>query len=175
MSLSLNPGDVWKMVSDGKRRKKEEIANWLDAVAADARKLVNEWEKVTRLLSQRELMQRELTFRQQIDIDLRLGGSNAAPFLRLTRFYETASRMLGGRVDEQTRTDFAQGVGSLLVNRGVAMRLCRTIYSTLGGMTLLVDDANSVDAMSEFDNIVILLNREATALEVLAKNFRASS
>jgi hypothetical protein len=31
MSLSLNPADIWKIFSDGKRRNKEELANWLDA------------------------------------------------------------------------------------------------------------------------------------------------
>jgi hypothetical protein len=172
MSLSLNPADVWKIFSDGKRHRKEEIANWLDAVAADARRLAKEWEKTARLLSNSK---RELSVSRQIDIELRLGGPNAAPFWRLTQFYGTASKVLGGRVDEQTRMDFSQAVGTLLVNRDVAMRLCRTIYSTLSEMTVLVDDANSVDAITEFDNIVILLNREASALEVLAKNFRASS
>jgi hypothetical protein len=44
----------------------------------------------------------------------------------------------------------------------------------VGGMKLLVDDANSINAMNEFGQIIILLNREAAALEVLTKNFRAS-
>lgn len=83
--------------------------------------------------------------------------------------------MIGDRVNANTRTDFSQAVGTLLLNRDTAMRLCHTIYVTLGGMKLLVDDANSIDALAEFDKIVILLNREAAALEVLAKNFRASS
>jgi hypothetical protein len=170
MSLSLNPADIWKIFSDGKQRNKEELANWLDAVAADARKLADVWIETTRLLSKSEL-----TVGQEIDIDLRLGGPNAAPFRRLTQFYETASTVIGGRVDDRTRMDFSQAVGTLLLNRNSAMRLCGTITRTLGGMKLLVDDANSLDNMAEFNGIIVLLNREAAALEVLAKNFRASA
>jgi hypothetical protein len=170
MSLSLNPADVWKIFSEGKRRNKEEVATWLDAVAADARKLADVWADVVQAISTKQ----PLSVDEVIELQLRIGGPNAAPFRRLTHFYETASNVIGGRVKDETRTDFSRSVGSLLVNRERAMRFCRTIYSTLGNMNFLVDNANSTKGLDDFYNIVNVLNREAAALEVLAKNFRAS-
>jgi hypothetical protein len=169
MSLSLNPADVWRIFSDGKRRNKEDVARWLDEVAADARKLADIWVDVVRQISKNGI-----GLHDEIEIQMRIGGPNAAPFSRLTRFYETASSVMGGRASDEVRRDFSDAVGSLVVNRNTAMRLCRTINYTLGGMKLLVDDGSSAADLGEFEKIVNLLNREAAALEVLAKNFRAS-
>lgn len=76
MSLSLNPADIWKIFADGKRRNKEELANWLDAVASDARKLADAWMETAR-----SLRKSELSSRQEYDLRMRIGGPNAAPII----------------------------------------------------------------------------------------------
>jgi hypothetical protein len=93
-----------------------------------ARKLADVWIETTRLLAKSEW-----DIRREIDVQMRIGGPNAAPFRRLTQFYKTASTVLGGRVDDEIRMDFSQAVGTLPLNRESAMRLCRTIHYTLGG------------------------------------------
>jgi len=43
MGLSFNPVDVWKIFAESKNKSKEQLADWLDMAAADARKIADVW------------------------------------------------------------------------------------------------------------------------------------
>jgi hypothetical protein len=170
MGLSLNPADIWKMFADGKRKDKEQIADWLDGVAAEARAIADVWATTYQRLATNKLSRDD-----EEAVMFRLGFyQNRAPNQRLMRFYETASTVFGGRTDQKLMDKVVNTIGSVVANRAAAVKIHRDIMRHFDGLRFVVDDTNSPDQMSDFRKSVDVINREAAALEVLARNFRAS-
>ncbi len=171
MALSLNPVDLWKLFKESKKNDREKIAEWMDEVAADARSMATVWTETYQKLCTGALKPED-----EDDIMRNLGfHRNINPNTRLREFYRTASTVIGGRVEHDLQERFAHAMGTALASRETAVRIHRAILWKCNEMRFFLDDQNKSDDISDFRKVVDILNREAAALEVLAKNFRASA
>ena len=153
MSLSLNPIELWKLFADGKHTDKEQIATWLDQTAAEARQIADIWLKAQTETSDRPC--------------------NSSSYSRLQRSLETSSLVFDGRINEKWQNWFSNNAAQVLVRRDQVKRLYERLYGS--GKSAVVPDGDSRDEqLREFETAVGLLNRDAAALEILARNFRAS-
>lgn len=173
MALSISVADVWKLFSDRKKSDKEAIAKWLDEVASEGRQISTAWMEVCTELHKSGM---KLNRDQRIELMDRFTPfrPNEVPYSRLRQFYESATPILGGRVHENVHTAFTRALGSLLSFRSDVKTKYDGVLSKFK-TARFVDSDNSAEDLDDLDRSVFLLNREAAALEVLAKNFRASA
>jgi hypothetical protein len=165
MPLSITPTDVWRLFSDKKRRSKEDIAAWLDHVAADARQIATVWATVANEFDRQDLTKWRVL-------------PNGPAYCRLEQLYETASTVFAGRVPERFGDKFLDAIASVVMKRRDIVTLYRALsrsQSDIWPSTTFVDDLSSEDQLKDLSSAIELLNREAAALEVLAGNFRASA
>lgn len=180
MGLSLNPADVWRIFSDGEERRKEDAAKWLDELAKEARTMADAWRDVTTTLFAAELETSEEAKKVVRDQLVRKYGCflpNTPHFYALRDFYTDASFVLGGRVDGQWINVLKMAAGAMIVER----RNAATTYGEVmkargydrGKRISFVNDENVTANLEDLTRIAEILNREAVALEMLARNFRA--
>jgi hypothetical protein len=168
MAITLSPLDVWKIFKDSKRSDKQEIAAWLDAVAGDARDMAEIWAEVYQRYCAGNEDQRAVLHRANAL------ASNRAPYYRLREFYKSASQVIGARVKRNFHDDFDLHIGSVLDAREAALRAYQVILYYHAGVRFFVEDDNYGRRVYDFKQAIEALNSEAAAIEVLAKNFRAS-
>jgi hypothetical protein len=181
IGLSLNPADIWKIFSDRKGRTKTEIADWLDDVAAEARGLADLWvDSSVELFAAEDGGPNE---RERVISELRRKygrfACNGVPYTRLKIFYKSASSVLGKKTDEVLMTTIVDKTGDILYQRGKAKEVYdayirsgrEKIHPT--DLSSLSEETSAVN-LEELTGFVEAMQNEAAALEVLAKNFRAS-
>jgi hypothetical protein len=165
MALSLSITDVWKIFGERKAADKQRVATWLDGVAEDARALADTWAKMYTELQN-----------GTSDVSLGFGPEiiyrNAPPFARLMDFYESASAVIGGKIDEDYESDFFFALARLIREREVTRERYEQTFRGKRIRGLTTEDTCNFGDLAE---AVRKLNREAAALEVLARNFRAKA
>jgi hypothetical protein len=108
MALSLNPIEFWKLLTDGKKRDKGQIATWLEQAAAEARKIADIW--------------LDRSSRQK------LGPSQPRAYALLHRSYETASHVFRGRIEMSWQDAFMESAAQVLIRRNKVKRLYDKLY-----------------------------------------------
>jgi hypothetical protein len=184
MGLSLNPVDIWKLFSDSKTKSKDQIAAWLDQAASEARQIADVWIGKYNTVVQEPEPPKGLwsganaegafpgdssTVPSYVDRSVYANSSN---YERLDSSYESASTVFQGR-DEQLQESFMNSAAQVLSRRNDVKGLYERLYGK-GKPIAFLDDASREEQLDNFQSAVELLNREAAALEVLARNFRAS-
>lgn len=167
MGLSLNPVDVWKLFADHKKKDKEQIALWLEQTADEARKIAEIWIKNRDSARARESIGTVHSPGRESNI------SNVAPFSRLENSYDNFSSVMDGRVSSEFHDDFSNKAASVIIRRNEV----KDLYDRLFGRSaplMFFDSKNNEQQLNKLDSAIDLLDREAAALEVLARNFRAS-
>jgi len=168
MGLSLNPLEVFKLFADHKKADKEKIATWLEKAADDARRIANIWTQNRDDAS--ELEQRP---EGALHANVNYGISNFFEFGSFSESRDSFSSVIGGRIDQAVNDDFANKSAAFIIRRNEV----RTLYERLYGKRtplIFFDDNNREEQLNNLDTAIELLNREASALEVIARNFRAS-
>lgn len=113
MALSLNPLDLWKLVSDRRKADKEKIAVWIDQTAMEARKLADAWKK--------EMEKYEDEIHAAVDQQRMHANEPWGATFKMS--YHSASAVFEGRIDQRWRDAFAQLSGAILKKREEVMRL----------------------------------------------------
>jgi hypothetical protein len=173
MALSLNPTEILKLFSDSRKNHKEQLAVWLDSVAADAREVADSW-KVLR----DKILEGDPSIaldRRALKRNMRM-NCNFRPMSRLSGYYNTASRVVGGKIPPQVHEELSRTLANMILKRRLALSLYEDILlqpQVLDAIQIAEESEVEVD-MSDFDEVVQILCLQAGALEVLAKNFRAS-
>jgi len=175
MALSLNPIDVLKLFSDRRYRDKEQIASWLELTAADARITAYIWAH-----------NRDAIRQAKADAEKTLGPSgaeaierqifavtNVASFTRLEASFESLSSTMNGRIDSEFQEEFTNQTAEVMVRRNHVKQLYDNLFGRRGPITFF-DTASKEQQLDNLDDAIDLLMREAAALEVMARNFRAS-
>jgi hypothetical protein len=174
MGLSFNPVDVWKLFSDGKRKEKEQIAAWLEQTAAEARQIADVWLETAHSLPRRERGFQEDIFggvAEPISIT-GSSNSNSASYSRLEESYDAMSSVLGARVERDWQDAATDSTAQVLMRRNQVKTLYERLYGP-GKQVFYVDQDSRADQLDELQSAIAFLNREAAALEILARRFRA--
>jgi|SRR5689334_23429409 len=182
MTFSISPERIIQMLFDNKKEEKEQIATYLDAIASDAKLLSDIWQDIwdksrNRAFSlQIDADNLDKPLRQRIkqfhESDWTL-TPNGKIISRLMNFYRHLSSVIGGKVNSDFHNLFSFHLGFLLENREITKQTFDKVVPLING-DLFLDAENSRVKIQEFSQLVEALNREAAALEVLAKTYRAS-
>jgi hypothetical protein len=144
----------------------------LELVAQEARELAEAWAKIYA----------DLAASGQSDLSTTLPPGpldRVRPMLqtiaysRLTVFYQNASRVVGGRMDEEWRTNIFDCLGRLLYNRNITRAVYETAIRAVQPGFVVDRDNASID-WNSFDAAMVALNKEAGALEALVASYKAS-
>lgn len=171
MVLSVNPSDILKLFSEKYYRDKESIVSYIESIAEAAASLAKVWELIRNDLAKGvceiskhpELM---LVLEQNLFV-------NASPFYRLQRFYENVSTVAEGRINKEREEDIVHCLGTLLRSRQITRETYEHALSRMR-LSFFFDSENSIEDLRELSKAVDVLQREAAALDVLAKTIRAS-
>jgi hypothetical protein len=178
IGISLNPADVFKIFSERAGRRHTQIATWVEEVAVEARQLADTWKSTD--IAPLEATKRGPEERKRIVKELQATYSEFAPnqphFSRLRAFYQGASSVLGGRTDVSVFSQISNAMGSILLERDKALHSYNEFMreSDLSGLAL-INTENSPNDLRNLTRIAGVLDREAAALEVLAKNLKATA
>jgi hypothetical protein len=99
---------------------------------------------------------------------------NFGPYSRLEESYDSMSSVFGARID-RTWQDSATDTTAQVLKRGNDVK---ALYEKLYGPAnpiVYIDEDSRDEQLNQLQTAIGFLNREAAALEVLARRFRASA
>lgn len=173
MGLSLNPANILFKYIDNKKEKDIRIAEFLDDIASEATNLAEVWEDcVDRLKTE-----------AHIDVfDIKSGKSfhavshpgrymNARPLSRLEEFYRNVSSVLDVKHNEKTDAVICK-IAKIIQQRNIAKNLVEENLKNTKD-AIFFDKNNASDSLYTLENSVVAMHKEAAALHVYAKSFRA--
>ncbi len=171
MKFSINPVSIYKIIAKQRGNSKSRVSEYLELIAVEARDLADIWERIGddiidkgfASLANSEAMNE---FRNVIR------PKNARPYYRLNNFYEQISIVTHGKVDNQLRETFINHLGRLIFQREVTLESYKKMIRKCQ-VTCFIDESNSHFDFEDFSALAQGLNKEAAALEVLAKTIKA--
>lgn len=172
MGISIRP-DAWLLKwIDNKKERKLRTAEYLDEIAREATNIAEIWDRVLTALSSNGQLDTD-SQTQLLKLLSRPEGSrmvNVQPVSRLENFYHSASSILGsGNKDDLEYILFK--ISFVLKERNLTVDLVQKELSAIKNAKYF-DDKNKNNIMTIADSID-LMYKEAAALHVFAKNYRA--
>jgi hypothetical protein len=143
----------------------ESVLSYIDSVAREADALANVWDDIA---NDFESGSRTLTSKYRFS-----SAANEPYFSRLSEFYELLPEAVGDRLDETWMRRLAQSAEVIIMAREDAQETLKQLSSQLGDPAFL-ERANTREGLQTLRASVIVLQREAAALEALSKAVRAS-
>ena len=170
MKFSINPVAVYKMISEQRNSSKIQVSEYLELIAKDARDLADIWRRIGEDVAKNGSanIHNSNAFN---DFYCTFGPLNGAPYNRLCHFYDQISLVTHRKVDAHLRKSFISHLSSLIVQREVTIETYLNMIKN-GQHTLFIGKSNSLCDFKDFGNLIQGLNKEASALEVLAKTIR---
>jgi hypothetical protein len=166
MALSINPLEIFELIQKKKLAGREQTADYLDAIAAEAANLANIWNQVAaRLLRGSWDNYNEMV--QYVD------SQQIAPRFRLEHFYREITSTLENSMSRARRETVISIISKLLFQRDVTRSIYDDFMSKVN-QSVFLDNRNNTTVFVDLAQSTIALNREAAALFVLAKSYRAS-
>lgn len=174
--VSIGVSDLTKILAEALsfRSKRQEytraqLMEFLEEVAKEARSLADTWNQLLTEITSSGI--------GNPSPRLRIPTSNAIPqyriYTKLAVFYESATQVLGGRMDVTWRSGIFDTLAGLIHTRN----LTRQQYDRLiKGLTspILISGENGC-AWQDIESAVMTLNKEAATLEALVISYKASS
>jgi len=164
-------GEILRFRSDRRQHTRAEIVEYLELVAQEARELAEAWAKIYADLA--SFGQSDLTTLPPKTLDRVRPILQTIAYSRLAVFYENASRVVGGRMDDAWRTSIFDCLGRLLYNRSISRAAYDAAIKNVQSHFVVDGDNASIDWTS-FDAAIMALNKEAGALEALVASYKAS-
>lgn len=180
MGLGLSVDKLLEMFRADRRRSRETIADYLDAVAAQATALASIWRGI---LSNAHLVQVEEgdglmgAFRRVRERDMRrtypeIFEPNAPAFAMLSMFYREVTLAIGGRIDKPSQEELMADLANMILDR------TRALESRNEFIQAAIDRGTSAEevdrALNHLTTAVESLGEEAAALATLALRWRAN-
>lgn len=170
-SLSLNPVAVFEYFRSKTNRNRDQVAEYLDEIAKEARALAEVWDSVIQDLLEHK---GKFDLNDHKEILLKLGTfkePNRPYFSRLAMFYRDISQATAGKLPSEKMELVVVQLGRLLYSREITLKRYQAAIEYLRDS---VFDATQSD-FTEFSDLSTLsgaLHEEAAALEVLAKTIK---
>jgi hypothetical protein len=166
----IGVSDVWKMFEwlhkerDASRvQRKAAVIEWLEAVNKDLIQLSDLWSRMSNA-GESDAALRGHRIIEGYYFSLQ---SNAAS--RLRAFYQSATLVIGGKVEERFQSNFMNALGALLLERDKA----RCSLDQQSNVLLLDSDATA-ESLRTIRSASAALQNEVASLQVLIANFKAS-
>ncbi len=202
MGLSINPVSLLVHFLARKKEDRERVADFLDSIADDAAELASVWEKVvndiisgSRISNETNKVSHNLLKGKIFPFDMKsflnellmekLNPSplvnpsqlplqpNIAALSRLLEFYSKVSTVMGKSFKHDMESVLFH-IGRLLQSRNITKKLIEDKLSSIQN-PFFFDNTNSDEDLLELIKSVKVLHKEAAAVAVLAKTFRAST
>jgi hypothetical protein len=174
MPISVSLDALFRQLIDRGRASREQVADYLDAVAVDARLLADYWEN--RLVEERRHEARALRKGRSTGPETGMplfGNYNTAVLVRLEHTYRDATLAFRGRLDAELQDLFMSHLARLLQQRGRVKEEFDRVAAELRfrGLVSLDGDVINIGSLA---SLTETLHGEAAAIEVLARRFRAT-
>lgn len=193
MNFSISPEKIVDLLLNRRRVKEEKIGDFLESIAKEARLLADIWQEVWKQVTEKAIKIKiwkssHLLYELHPDKVKLLPLSdkiyllhayyfgwayNIKPFHRLEAFYLELSNVLGGKVDSEFHNQFHYHLSSLLMKRKLTKKAFEQILVFINECVFL-NEENSKVKFEDVTKMIEALHKEASALEVLAKRYRAS-
>lgn len=171
MSFPLSISDLWKVfeyANSQRTKNKEAVFAWLDAVYKDLEDLSNVWFRICETL---ETANEEKELEKAYRILIRRDRPSQAAFSgRLSRFYESASAVLGSRKMAGFHEDFILDLGAVLKSR---MR-AREMLDKKPPLISVANESTS-ETLLRMREYAEALQRDVITLQALITTFKAQS
>lgn len=171
VSLSLNPMSVFEYFRNKGNRNRDQVADYLDQIANEAKALADVWDAV---IKDFQLHQGRFNVEdhQQLLSNLEIYAvSNAPHFARLNMFYREVSKAAEGKLKPRDLDSVAMVLGNLLYQREVTLEKYQSQVQQLRASIFVAAD-NKLSDFQELSTLSAALHKEAAALDVLAKTIR---
>jgi hypothetical protein len=172
--LAVGISDLTKILSEAltfkakrKEHTREQLIEFLEKIAEDARSLADAWGAILVEIKAREAgpssphHSPKLSLQQQI-------------FTRLAVFYENASRVIEGRMDTDWRSSIFDRLAALMHTRNITRSMYESQLIHYSSPFILGSGRKEV-VWSNIESSVAALNKEAATLEALVVSFKASA
>jgi hypothetical protein len=174
MALDISITTVLKYFLESKSAKRERIADYLDKVAADAKGLAEIWREILIKYNQGvDDPSGDKKINRKIDELVGIFMRQTYHFSSLNQFYYELSDVIGGRTKVEFQDNFMFSLGALLERRNFARREAEKMLAHTK-QQIFLNDENTNEDIQNLESVVSAIQKEAAALEVLAKTFRAS-
>lgn len=164
MALSVNPFQIIEIFQRKKQMDQSQTADFLDEVAREAIDLANIWSKASSSIQHGTREERV----ELLELALQTG-----PAWRLRHFYNSITSTLGNQLPKQRRDTVIDIIAKVLIKRDAT----KAIYENFilqSSQSVFLDDRNQRAEFEDLSQSAEALQREAAALHVLAKAYRAS-
>ena len=175
MGISINLSNSFFKWIDNKIERNKRIADYLDEIATEATNLASIWQSIVERLNSAD----------QVDVfDVPLGKTliskkpdswlcNTRPLSRLEHFYFSVSKVLGDS-NRESIDPIVVHIAKITCQRHLTKDLIEKTLSRQHSI-IAYDQTNNIESMRELNNSVLAMHKEAAALHVFAKSFRATA
>ncbi|MBT9097460.1 hypothetical protein KFZ76_07010 [Methylovulum psychrotolerans] len=174
MSISISIDRIIQSFFDNKKIQKEQIANYLDAVAMDSELLAECWQK---RLAEETNKKSQNSGSNTLEFDTYLkknvSTSNVIFVSRLKHTYTDATIAFRGNLDKQFQELFMGHLAELLLQRNKIKEEFDAVAHAANTFYLIGQIDNPVKVNS-LEDLVGVLHDEAAALKVLARRYRVT-
>ena len=155
-----------------RERTRTELVEHLESIAKDARELAEVWSKIYVELA--TTGQADLSVTLPVEVRAFINGpAQGTIYGRLEAFYKSASKVVGGRMDDEWRTTIFDCLGRLLYERRITKKSYVDALNTVRSKFVLSDTNHGID-WTDFTHAIEALRKEAAALDVLVASYKAS-
>lgn len=196
MAISVALDRILEQFLGRGKGKRVQIATYLEAVADDAEMLCKVWLEALEKIGKTECSSSngaiELAHKAPLDLDLALGSlrrqcnlherkknfgrkfdiGQGAIHSRLDLQYRGVSVVFDGEVSSHFQASFMQHLAAILLHRRASREMLNSLLP-LSDSVVFVDPVNRSERIINLEDAVAALHREAAAVRVLAREFRA--
>jgi hypothetical protein len=173
MGVTIRP-DSWILkVFDNKKERNLRVADYLDEIATEATKIAEIWDKIlTSLSSEGSLDSESIAILDKlIRKPERQPYMNCMPFSKLEMFYQSASTVFGkAKTGDLEYVIFK--ISSILQTRKLTVKKVEEELKRIKNAKYF-DGSNENKNISQIAESIDLMYKEAAALDVYTKEFRA--
>lgn len=149
--------------------RKEELYNYLDSIAEEAKSLATVWQSVYESLGDKPIkIENNNTWRNEFD---KFSVPNAPYYARLATFYDYLTVATKGDYSKKHRDNFVSHLSVILYIREATLKEYRNRLKKINSSIIVATD-NPIEDIRRLSESVLFLHKEAAALEVLAKTIR---
>ena len=149
-------------------RNKKKIIEWLEEVSSDLDELSDVWLKFS-IAVETDQTTDWYTFERTISSTIPRYAFQGVIYSRLRRFYDSASVVLGDKVNSSFRDTFLDQLETVLYHRDVA----RAHVDQHLSRRVVLASSNQGSEIQKLRDATESLQKEAAALHVLISNFKA--
>jgi len=166
MTLSVNPGDLVRVLTESRRHRKDAIGHYLNEVVDESEKLALIWQEAFTQLAQGSFSLSKLTEDKRMFFLRTYAMKNGLPFSSLRFFYSDITLALGDRLDGNTKENILTHLAKLIMDRDITKAAYIKYVKSLRNASFL-DVENDLSDFANLEKSVQAMQKEVASLKVL--------